>query len=353
MPPQRGFVHPHHDLAVYSIALSHPQPSGVLPPARTVHVLPRAFPHNHVAVMAVPASPDSSRKLLWAAVYKQLLRHALPDSRFNYDFLKFTPDFHGSEDAVKRVVELQCYKDAKTVLVTNDNSCEGLKYRALRDGKKIVVGTYRLRRGFVVLDPGRIETSRLELAATLDGMEKPGIGRRLDLSQLRDEGVKIDMCVLGGLVFNDQGVVAWEGSALFEIQWALLQDLKVLSAAAPVVAIAHECQIVDETQYNIDRIKADKNGEVQCDFMATPERVLEVKDAVKPTGGVDFKSVDPEALNNIPPLQELKGIRMMEQIMSDGGFGGKEEKEDGKKTPSAEEQMGIDIVERLMKGVKS
>ena len=306
-----------------------------------------------MAVMAVPTSPASPHKLLWAAVYQQLLRHALPDSRFNYDFLKSTPDFRGSDDAVKRVVELQCYRDATTVLVTSDNSCEGIRHRALKDGKKVIVGTYRLRRGFVILDPKSIAESRLELAATLDGLEKPGIGRKSDLSQLRDEGVKIDMCVLGGLVFNEQGVVVWEGAALFEVQWALLQDLKLLAGSAPAVAIAHECQVVDEAQYNLDQIKADQNGEVQCDFVATPERVLEVKGAVKPSGGVDFKKVDPEALNNIPPLQELKGIRMMEQIMSSGGFGAKEETEGENKTPSAEEQMGIDIVERLMRGLKS
>lgn len=303
--------------------------------------------------MAVPTSPDTPHKLLWAAVYQQLLRHALPDSRFNYDFLQSTPDFRGSEDAVNRVAELQCYKDAKTVLVTSDNSCEGIRHRALRDGKKVVVGTYRLRRGFVVLDSKSIAESRLEAAASLDGMEKPGIGRRLDLSQLRDEGIKIDVCVLGGLVFNEQGVVVWEGSALFEVQWALLQDLKVLNRSALVVAVAHECQVVDEAQHNLDQIKADQSGEVQCDFVITPERVLEVKGAVKPSGGVDFTKVDPEALNNIPPLQELKGIRMMEQIMSSGGFGAKEEKEEESKTPSAEEQMGIDIVERLMRGLKS
>ncbi|KAJ4398079.1 hypothetical protein N0V91_010483 [Didymella pomorum] len=303
--------------------------------------------------MAVPTSPDTPHKLLWAAVYQQLLRHALPDSRFNYDFLQSTPDFRGSEDAVNRVAELQCYKDAKTVLVTSDNSCEGIRHRALRDGKKVVVGTYRLRRGFVVLDSKSIAESRLEAAASLDGMEKPGIGRRLDLSQLRDEGIKIDVCVLGGLVFNEQGVVVWEGSALFEVQWALLQDLKVVNRSALVVAVAHECQVVDEAQHNLDQIKADQSGEVQCDFVITPERVLEVKGAVKPSGGVDFTKVDPEALNNIPPLQELKGIRMMEQIMSSGGFGAKEEKEEESKTPSAEEQMGIDIVERLMRGLKS
>lgn len=295
-------------------------------------------------------APSSPPKLLWAGVYQQLLHLALPDSRFNFDFLKFTPDFRGSGDATKRVAELQCYKDAQTVLVTGDNSCEGLRYRALRDGKRVIVGTCGLRRGFVVLDPGKIADSRIELASTLDGMERPGIGRRVDLAQLRDEGLKIEMCAMGGLVFNEQGVVVWEGSALFEVQWVLLQDLKVLSAATPVVAVAHDCQIVNEAQSGLDKITADKNGEVQCDFVVTPERVLEVKRAVKPSGGVDFTQVDPEALNNIPPLQELKGIRMMEQIMSSEGFVTNEKEE--RKTTSAEEQMGIDIVERLMKGLK-
>lgn len=303
--------------------------------------------------MTVPAGADSPRKLLWASVYQQLLRCAVPDSRFNYDFLKFTPDFRGSSDAVARVADLQCYKDADTILVTSDSSLEALRYRALKDGKKLLVGTYRLRRGFVLLDPKSIGESGLQLAACLDGMEKSGIGRRLEMAQLQEQGLRISMCALGGLVFNEQGVVVWEGAALFEVQWAMLQDLGVLDAAAPVVAVAHECQVVDEAQYGIDAIKADKNGEVQCDFVVTPDRTLAVKGAVKPSGGVDFTKVDSDALNNIPPLQELKGMRMMEQIMSTSGFGTKEKKEEERKGPSAEEQMGIDIVQRLMRGLKS
>jgi 5-formyltetrahydrofolate cyclo-ligase len=324
------------------------------PTRRLALHITRSSPNTtNIANMAVSPPSESPRKLLWATVYKQLLRHAAPDSRHNYDFLSFVPSFRGADDAVARATSLPCYKEAKTLLVTSDNSLEGLRHQALKDGKKVLVGTYRLRRGFVLLEPQRIGESRLEVAACLDGMEKPGVGRRLDLAQLRDEGVKIDMCAIGGLVFNEQGVVVWEGSALFEVQWALLQDLKVLGASAPVVALAHDCQVVDEAQYGLDVIKAEGNGEVQCDFVVTPERTLEVEGAVKPKGGVDFSKVDPEALNNIPPLQELKGIRMMEQIMSGSGFGTKEQEKEEPKAPSAEEQMGIDIVERLMRGLKS
>ncbi|KAL6712379.1 hypothetical protein ACN47E_000256 [Coniothyrium glycines] len=303
--------------------------------------------------MSEPVSPDERRKLVWARVYLQLLHYAVPDSRFNLDFLSFTPDFRNSSAAIEHVADLLCYKSAKTVLVTSDNSLEQLRYRALRDGKKLLVATYRLRRGFVLLDPARISEDRYELAACLDGMEKSGHCQSITLAKLRDDGLSVDMCVTGALAISEQGIVIWEGHALFEVQWALLHDIGVLSAQAPVVAVAHMCQVVAEAQLEIDPFKPDKAGEVQCDFVVTPEKVLAVDDALKPVGGIDFDKVDPQALNNIPPLQELKGIRMMEQIMRSSGFGTNVKEDPKPQPPSAEEQMGIDIIENLMKGYKT
>lgn len=299
--------------------------------------------------MAGPLSTNERRKLIWAHVYRQLLQHAVPDSRFHYDFLSFTPDFRGSSSAIDRVVELPCYTSAGTVLVSPDNSLEQLRYRALKDGKKVLVSTYRLRRGFILLDPARINDGKLELAACLDGME--GIGRSVTLAQLKDEGHRVDMCAIGGLAFNERGVTIWEGQSLFEVQWALLQDISLLTAKTPVVAVAHACQIVDEAQLGLDSINPDKTGEVQCDFIISPDRTIAINDAIKSAAGVDFSAIDPDAVTNIPPLQELKGIRMMEQIMQREGFGEPKEKENPK-PPSAEEQLGINLVEKLMKGYK-
>ncbi|KAF1914061.1 hypothetical protein BDU57DRAFT_332128 [Ampelomyces quisqualis] len=296
--------------------------------------------------MTAPTSPDERRKFVWARVYQDLIRHAMPDSRFHYDFLSFTPDFRGSAAAMDRVCGLPCYRNARTLLITSDNSLERLRFQALRDGKKVLVGTYRLRRGFVLLDPARMAKEDFGMAACLDGMEKPGMGRALSLVQLRDEGVKIDMCATGGLVFNERGVTLYEGSALFEVQWALLQDIKVLGVSARVVGVAHSCQVVDEGS------KTSKAGAVQCDFVVTPAKVYAVEAAVKPSTGVDFDAVDAEALDTVPPLQELKGIRTMEHIMAKGGFSAGGGGDAGQPTaPTAEEQMGMDMVARLMGGL--
>jgi 5-formyltetrahydrofolate cyclo-ligase len=302
--------------------------------------------------MTNPASTHSERRqVIWKRVHQELVKHAKPDSRSHYDFLSFTPDFRESSYAIARLAQLPCYQAATTILVTSDNSLEQLRLRALKDGKKVLVGTYRLRRGFVMLSPQRIGDANLELASLLDGMERPGIGRHLSLAQMKDEGIHVDLCVTGGLAFNTRGVIVWEGQGLFEVQWALLHDIKVMAEQTPVVAVAHECQVVDEADYGLERITAEKAGEVQCDFIVTPERTIEVQDAVKPTTGVQFESLDPQALENIPPLQELKGIRTMEQIMKDGGLG-EEARKEGGKTPTTEEQMGISMVEKIMKGFR-
>jgi 5-formyltetrahydrofolate cyclo-ligase len=332
---------------------------------RTLHQISPFFLQPHAALglqphvtrflfppMTKSPSPDERRKLIWGRVYQQLVRHAIPDSRFNLDFMSFTPDFRGSSSAIDRLVALPCYKSAETILVTPDNSLEQLRRRALKDGKRVLVATYNLRRGFFLLHPGRINDSKFELAASLDGMEKPGIGRAVALAQMRDEGMKIDMCAIGGLAFNAQGVTVWEGHNLFEVQWAMLQDMKILQPKAPVIAVAHACQVVDEAQMGVDIFQADKTGEVQCDFVVTPEQVFEIDGATKPTGSINFDAVDPDGMSNIPPLQELRGIRMMEKIMHKEGFSQAPEKEEAK-PPSADEQMGINIVEKLMQSFKA
>lgn len=296
--------------------------------------------------MTSPPSP-SARQLIWQHVYRTLVKHAKPDSRFHYDFLSATPDFRDSAAAIDRLVQLPCYQSASTILATPDNSLEELRYRALRDGKKVLVATYRLRRGFVLLSPLRIRDEDMRVASWLDGMERPGVGRRVELAQLRDEGVRVDLCVLGGLAFNTRGVMLWEGQGLFEVQWALLHDMKVLGERVPVVAVAHDCQVVDEAEIGLEPIRPEKKAEVQCDFVVTPERVFGVEGAVKPSSGINFETVDPAALENIPPLQELKGIRMMESIMKGGGFVQEEKKDQG---PTAEEQAGIDMMEKIMRG---
>jgi hypothetical protein len=61
--------------------------------------------------MNPPKTLDSPRRFysneqwaaLWPRIHAGFLQHGIPDSRFHYDFHKFTPDFRGSSHAIDRI----------------------------------------------------------------------------------------------------------------------------------------------------------------------------------------------------------------------------------------------------------
>jgi 5-formyltetrahydrofolate cyclo-ligase len=126
-------------------------------------------------------------------VFSELRKVAYPDSRFHYDFGEFIADFQGSSAATDRLMAHRFYQQASTLFITPDNCIEELRYRTLCDGKRILMTTYSIRRGFWLLDPATIPKDRLLYAATLDGMERHG--RHMTLAQIRAELPRLDYMI--------------------------------------------------------------------------------------------------------------------------------------------------------------
>jgi 5-formyltetrahydrofolate cyclo-ligase len=289
---------------------------------------------------------------IWARIESDLLRHAIPDSRFHHDYSQFVPDFRGSWAAINRVLELPCYKTAKTIFVAPDNSLQQLRYRALIDGKKLLVATHGLRRGFVLLDPARIPEERYELASCLDGMERPSIGRNVSLVQLQEEWVTVDMFIIGSLAVSVRGVQACKNREVSSLQWHILSDMGVLTQKTPVLTVVHECQVLDQKDERTNSWGSEWLDHVQCDLVVTPDRVIQIDAATKPEPNQPWlDKVPPELTQSMSPLQELMGIAMMDKIMRKASST-KEGKKPEPRKPQPEEQMGIDIVTKLMKGYK-
>src|SRR4051812_17961016 len=94
-------------------------------------------------------------------VFSDLRQVAFPDSRFHYDFGEFIADFEGSEAANERLIAHRFYRDAECIFITPDNCVESLRHRALLDGKRVLMTTYSIKRGFWLLDPKTIPKDRL------------------------------------------------------------------------------------------------------------------------------------------------------------------------------------------------
>ena len=243
---------------------------------------------------------DSIRQLVWP----RLREVALPDSRFHFDFSSFIADFHGSGAATDRVVSLPYYARTKCLFVTPDNCLEQLRYRALEDGKKVLVTTYAIRRGFWLLDPADITTSELRrLASVLDTMEKPGLGRHVTLEEIKHLDLRVNLMVTGTGAINRAGVRFGKGHGFFDLEWAMLTSIGVVEFSVPCVAVVHDCQVIDaELEPEI--------FDTVCDYIVTPTKVVEVESSArKPTCGILWQRLQAGMLEDIPPLQELRRLQ--------------------------------------------
>lgn len=234
-------------------------------------------------------------------VWKRLREVALPDSRFHFEFSEFIPDFEGSKAALAKLLALSLYRDSTLIFITPDNCLEGLRTQALRDGKRILVPTYGIRRGFVKLSLDEMSRGKEEYASWLDGLER--MGRHVSLTEIQQLG-PIDFLVSGASVINHQGVRFGKGHGFFDLEWAILFEIGVVDETTPIVAFVHDCQVVDT-------VLEPSAFDTVCDFIITPSRIIEIKNPTKPSVGILWEKLAPEMLDNIPPLRELQ--RMLEK----------------------------------------
>lgn len=230
-------------------------------------------------------------------VFRELRKVAHPDSRFHYDFGEFIADFDGSEAAMERLLAHRHYLKSRCLFITPDNCLESLRYRALQDGKLVLMTTYSIRRGFWLLDPRSIPGDRYLHASTLDAMER--YATPMSLADIRDKLPSLDYMITGTGAINEAGVRFGKGHGFFDAEWGMLFRIGKISCETPAAALVHDCQVLTETLYP-------EVFDTVVDTIFTPTRTIEVENPHKPTCGIVWTLLDPKMLATIPPLQELK-----------------------------------------------
>ncbi len=231
-------------------------------------------------------------------VWNELKKVAYPDSRFHFDFSEFIADFEGSEKATSRLIDLDIYKNSQVVFVTPDNCLETLRSQVIEDKKVLLTTTYGIRRGFVELLPEQVPNGLGKYAVMLDVIEK--IGRLISLQEIKEKYI-VDLLVTGGSAVTLEGLRVGKGHGFFDIEWATMFTLGVVNTDTPVVDLVHDCQIVDED------FKPEPYDTV-CDYIVTPSKVVHVESPQKPTGGILWDKLNPEMLQDISILEELKNF---------------------------------------------
>lgn len=201
------------------------------------------------------------------------------------------PNFLGSERAANRLAGLGIWKNAKVIKVNPDSPQRPVRERALSEGKKVIMPTPRIKEGFLVLDPNRINRMRCAEASTIRGAFR--WGKIMSPERLPN----IDLIVIGSVAVNLAGYRLGKGEGYAELEWAILYEEGKVGQETPIVTTIHDLQIVN---YEFES----KPYDLVVDYIVTPTKIIKVRRKTKRPEGIYWKLLSKRKLNEIPILKE-------------------------------------------------
>ncbi len=203
------------------------------------------------------------------------------------------PNFKGADRAAERITQLKEWMRASVIKANPDSPQYYLRFKALSDGKTIIMASPRLKSGFILLNPLSIPSSKLSYAATISGAFKYG-----SLVKLRDLPL-IDLVVTGCVAVDKRGVRLGKGGGYAELEYAILRELGVISESTPVVTTIHDVQLVDEIPLELH--------DLSVDYFATPTRLVRVEPRGYKPRGVFWELLSKEH-RNLEVIRELREL---------------------------------------------
>ncbi len=169
------------------------------------------------------------------------------------------PDFKGSKEAAGMLRSTEEWKKAEVVFSSPDTAQIKVREYALLDGKKLIMASPNLERGYILLDPLKVQGSE-KAASSKEGAFKFGTNIQ------RFPGV--DLVVEGSVAVDMSGGRLGKGKSYGDTEIVHLFHEKVIKEDTPIATTVHEIQIVDSVPVEAHDQK--------INMIATPERVLRI-----------------------------------------------------------------------------
>ena len=198
------------------------------------------------------------------------------------------PNFHGAKEAAQRLVATEEFRASRVAKVNPDAPQNPVRKLILDAGKRLIMPTPRLRRGFLLLDPEMIPRSLHREAATIRGAFR--LGRSLSL----DELPHVDLIVCGSVAVTPQGLRIGKGGGYSEFEYAILREVGVIMEETPIATTVHRLQIVAKAPR--------EEFDFTVDIIATPTRLLRATGRRFRPEGILWDRVSEERLKEIPLL---------------------------------------------------
>src|SRR5579859_2785291 len=150
------------------------------------------------------------------------------------------PNVKHADAAARRLAETPEWTRARVVKVNPDPPQRAVRFRALRDGKVLLMPPPALRKGFLLLriDPQRLAPNQLFAASSIKGAF--AVGEPIGLDDLP----AIDLLVFGSVAVSADGDRVGKGAGYAELEFAVLRTLGVVPDDIPIATTVHDAQVV-------------------------------------------------------------------------------------------------------------
>jgi 5-formyltetrahydrofolate cyclo-ligase len=120
------------------------------------------------------------------------------------------------------------------------------------------------------------------------------------------KGPLISLLVTGGSAVSSNGVRFGKGHGYFDLEWAMLSEIGRVNETSEIVDVVHDCQIVDE-------ILVGEDHDVPVDWIVSPTKTIRVEASGRKLGRIRWEMLEESPLGLIPPIKELRALKIMAQ----------------------------------------
>ncbi len=239
-------------------------------------------------------SIDELKKKIRESVWDKMERYGV--ARFPKPIRGRIPNFIGAEKAAEKLRTIKEWRRSEVIFVNPDSPQLPVRALALMDGKKVVMATPRLRRGFVLLDPINLQNKNYWRVVTIRNAIK--FGEFIHPSKL-----KIDIKITGSVAVDKKGGRLGKGHGYSDLEFAILREYGAVDENTPIITTVHDIQIVSNIPMN--------ENDLPVDIIVTPNQIIRTSTKYNKPRGIIPELLNSEEVKEIPLLKELLAKKLI------------------------------------------
>lgn len=208
------------------------------------------------------------------------------------------PNFIDAQLAAENLAALPIWQQAKTIKCNPDAAQIPVRMRALQDGKRLYMAVPRLTddRCFVELTAGDLQRQNVSIAESAIARKALTSGKLVSFAEMEP----IDLVIVGCVAVARNGGRTGKGAGFADLELAMLTEFGLVEIDTPIVTTAHPLQIVEDSRLPM------QSHDWALNWIVTAEEVIETNTSYPRPMGLNWDSIRPEQLAQIPILRKLR-----------------------------------------------